>query len=135
MIVRIKIMALLLLLSACGGGDSGVRKMVQDLDYAINDYAYALRWARTDDAVAYHVNRDGSKPDIDLSDMDAIRVTGFTITEKVLNDDVTAATVSGELNYYHNDYGTLREIEYHQSWWYEPESKKWYVESDFPEFK
>jgi hypothetical protein len=133
MIRKINILVLLFALTACG--DSGVRKTVQDLDFAINDYAYALRWSRVDDAVAYHVNRDGDRPDIDLSAMQAIRVTGFTIREKNLNDDITGATVSGELDYYHNEYGTLRKVAYSQSWWYEPESKKWYLESDFPEFK
>lgn len=128
-----KILALVMILTACG--DSGIRKTVQDLDFAINDYAYALRWSRSDDAIAYHVNQDGSRPDIDISVMNAIRVTGFTIKQKDLNDDITAATVSGELDYYHNEYGTLRKIDYQQSWWYEPESKKWYLESDFPEFK
>jgi len=122
-----------LVISACG--DAGIRKMVQDLDYAIDDYAYALRWSRSNDAVAYHLNRDGSRPQIELSVMESIRVTGFTIKGKALNDDLTEATVNGELEYYHNEYGTLRKTNYSQSWWYEPESKKWYVESDFPEFK
>jgi len=133
MIRNICILVAMLILGGCG--DSGVRKTVQDLDFAINDYAYALRWSRTEDAVAYHVNRDGSRPNIDLTAMQAIRVTGFTIKEKNLNDDITAATVIGELDYYHNEYGTLRKIGYSQSWWHEPETKKWYLDSDFPEFK
>ena len=120
-------------LAACR--ESGVRKQVQDLDYAINDYAYALRWSRTDDAVAYHVNRDGTRPDIDLGGMEGVRVTGFKITGKTLDPDLAGASVSGELNYYHSDYGTLRTLDFSQSWWFEPESGKWYVDSAFPRFE
>ena len=127
------LLACLFLLAACKEG--GVRKQVQDLDYAINDYAYALRWSRAGHAVEYHLRRDGSRPDIDLERLDGVRVTGFTITEKTLDADAGGASVKGELNYYHDDYGTLRTLEYSQSWWYEPETGRWYVESDFPQFR
>jgi len=130
---KIVVLLLMLVLTACG--DSGIRKQVENLDHAIDEYAYALRWLRKNDAVAYHMNRDGSRPEIDTSAMDVIRVTGFTIQEKKLNPDHTGATVTGELNYYHNEYGMLRTIIYTQSWWLEPESEKWYLDSEFPQFK
>jgi hypothetical protein len=133
MTAKIKVLVLLLILSACG--DTAIRKRVEDLDYAIDSYAYALRWSRSKDAIAYHLNRDKSRPTTDVSAMEVIRVTGFTILDKTLNSDNTGASVKGELSYYHNDYATLRTIEYSQSWWYEPESKKWYLDSEFPQFK
>lgn len=127
------ILILLFTITACG--DAGVKKKVEDLDHSIDAYAYALRWGRTNDVVAYHVYRDASKPEIDMSVMDVIRVTGYTIKEKKLNDDITEADVVGQLDYYHNEYGTLKKLEYRQSWWFEPETKKWYLESEFPEFR
>ena len=128
------VLLLILVLTGCGG-DSGIRKQIENLDDAINDYAYALRWLRKNDAVAYHMNLDGSRPEIDTSAMDVIRVTGFTIKKKELSPDNTGATVSGELNYYHNEYGMLRTITYSQTWWFEPVSKRWYLDSEFPQFK
>ncbi len=127
------VMILLLMLVACA--DNAVRKKVEDLDHAIDNYAYALRWMRKKDAVAYHMQPDGTKPVIDTSMMDVVRVTGFTIKEKTLNDELTRATVTGELNYIHNEYATLKTINYNQTWWYEPETKKWYLDSEFPQFK
>jgi uncharacterized lipoprotein YehR (DUF1307 family) len=133
MIRKIVVLILILALTACG--DSAVRKKVENLDTVIDEYAYALRWMRKNDAVAYHKKQDGTRPHIDSSAMDVIRVTGFTIKEKTLNADMTGATVVGELVYYHNEYGTLKTITYTQSWWYDAEAKKWYNESDFPQFK
>ncbi len=124
---------LLLVLAACG--DANIRKRVQDVDYAIDAYAYALRWARIADAIAYHMDRDGNKPEIDLSMMDRIRVTGFAIREKILDEEISEVRVRGELSYYDTGYGTLKKMDFSQSWWYEPESKKWYLESAFPEFE
>jgi hypothetical protein len=124
---------LVMLLAGCG--DAVVRERVTDLDYAIDSYAYALRWSRSNDAVAYHMNRDGTRPVIDASAMSQIRVTGFSISEKTLDSDHNCASVKGVLNYYHNNGATLRTVEYTQTWWFEPESGKWYIDSAFPQFK
>ncbi|NNE38320.1 MAG: hypothetical protein HKN08_08445 [Gammaproteobacteria bacterium] len=121
-----------MLLLSCGG--TVERQKLETLNSAIDDYAYALRWGRTDDAVSYHVNEDGSQPGIDSSIMDSVRVTGFEIRERTVNPEQTEATVKGELNYYHDNSATLRTLEYDQHWWYEPESKQWLLDSDFPEF-
>ena len=132
--IRMLLMAVLILsLTACSG--SATRDKVGNLDRAINDYAYALRWLRKNDAVAYHMSRDRTRPTIDTSALDVIRVTGFTIREKTLDEDMNGASVVGNLDYYHNEHGMLRTIEYRQDWWYDEQSKKWYIESGFPEFK
>lgn len=133
MTLKIRLLTLMLFLSACG--DVAIRERVEDLDYAIDNYAYALRWSRSKDAVAYHMNRDGTRPSIDASVMEQIRVTGFTLTEKTLAPDHTEATVKGVLNYYYNNGVTLRTVEYAQSWWYQEETGKWYIDSEFPQFK
>ncbi len=127
------IVILMLILAACA--DNAVRKKVEDLDYAIDNYAYALRWQRKNDAVAYHVRPDGSKPVIDTSMLDVVRITGFNITEKTVNPEITGADIAGEFDYIHNEFGTLRKIKFTQKWWYEPESKKWFLDSEFPQFK
>lgn len=128
-----KMILLALLLSGCGG--PAVRNNLEGLDRAIQEYAYALRWQRKEDAVSWHLNRDGSHPKIDASSMDQVRVTGFTIKDKTLDADMKGATVVGEMEYYHNEYGTVKKIEYRQSWWFEEKSKKWFVDNPFPEFK
>lgn len=133
MIRMLLIAVLAISLAACGG--SATRDKVGNLDRAINDYAYALRWLRKNDAVAYHMNRDRTRPTIDTSALDVIRVTGFNIREKTLDEDMNGAAVVGNLDYYHNEHGMLRTLEYRQDWWYDEESKKWYIESGFPEFK
>lgn len=124
---------LVVVLSGCGGASN--KKRLSVLDDSIDRYVQALRWSRLDDAVSYHVGRDGGKAGIDLTPMEPIRITEYRIIEKIVNDDFTEATVTGELNYYHNEYGTLKKIPLRQKWWFEEESRKWYLESNFPVFK
>ena len=75
------------------------------------------------------------KVDINLEPMETIRVTGYHIKDKIINEDFTEASVSGELNYYHTEYGTLKKIPLSQKWWFEEESDRWFLESDFPTFE
>lgn len=132
--VFIKIICLIFLsgLLSCSGTTE--RRKLETLNEAIDNYAYALRWSRTDDAVSYHVREDGSKPEIDSSIMDSVSVTGFEIKERNVNPEQTEATVKGELNYYKSSSATVRTIEYNQRWWYQEDSGKWFVDGDFPEF-
>lgn len=124
---------LIVVLTGCTGVKTKSR--VLSLDDSINHYVQDLRWSRLDEAAAYHVNRDGQKADIDLKAMAPIRITEYRIIDKTVNEDITEATVTGELEYYSNDYGTLKKIPLHQIWWFEEKSGKWYLESDFPKFK
>ena len=127
----ITIISLFTLLSCSGTAE---RKKLETLNEAIDNYAYALRWSRTDDAVAYHFNEDGAKPEIDSSIMDSVKVTGFEINDRIVNPEQTEATVKGELNYYRNNSATIRTIKFNQRWWFEDDTGKWFLDSDFPEF-
>ena len=67
--------------------------------------------------------------------MDDVRVTGFKIDKKVLNKDLTEAVVTGEFDYYREDYGTVKKLDFEQHWWYDDDAGHWYLESPFPKFK
>ncbi|MEX2525233.1 MAG: hypothetical protein WD750_09765 [Gammaproteobacteria bacterium] len=119
-------------LAACGVADT---KKVNDLNLVIDEYVAALRWARVDDAGRFHMNRDGSRPELDTSAMDRIRVTGYKIKKKTLGENLEEAAVTAELDYYSTEHGTLKHMTLEQDWWYNEEAKRWYLESDFPTFE
>ncbi len=122
------------LLSACNTG-GGTKNKITSLDDAINQYVFALRWGRYKDAHEYHAEADGGKPALPLDKLQQIRVTGHEIYEKNVNEEITEAIVKGEINYYHTEYGTLRKLPLNQIWWYEPESKRWYLKGEMPKFR
>ena len=123
------------ILSLTGCNSSGTRKKMETLEDSINQYAFALRWGRYEDAYNYHIDEQGNKAEMHLDRLEPIRVTGFHIIEKTVNAELTEAMVKGDLNYYHNEYGTLRKAPLEQTWWYREEDKKWYLKTPFPEFK
>ena len=129
------VLILVMLAAAAGCGGTGPKKKLELLDEAMLQYNQALRWGRYDDAQEYHVTRDGGHGQINPADMNVIRITGLDVQNKTVNDEVTEATVSGQINYYRTDQGKLRQQPLNQVWWYEEESKRWLLDSEPPVFK
>jgi len=123
---------LALVLVACNGVST--KKKAVGLTTAMDEYIAALRWGRLDRAMEYHLRRDGTHPAIDSSQLEYIRVTGHHIKKKSVNEALDEATVQIEMQYYHNQYGTLKKIIFDQEWWYQEEAKSWFLSSDFPKF-
>lgn len=128
----ILLVALCCLLPGCNSVST--RKAGETLVTTLDDYVAALRWGRFDQAAQYHRKRDKSRSEIDTSQVDYIRVTGHTMKKKTVNDAVDEAQVEVELQYYHNEYGTLKKTVIQQDWWYDQELKGWFLASDFPKF-
>ena len=127
------IITTVLLVAACS--NMAAQKRMENLDDALDSYGAALRWAHYQDVLAYHLNQDGKRPVIEMDKLDDYSVTGFEITERVLNEDQSEAFIKSELVYYHKEYGTVRKLRLNQNWWYSEEAKHWFVETAFPEFK
>lgn len=128
---KLLICVLVGVLAGCGAAE---KKKLTNLNDSIESYGYALRWSRSDEAREFHLERDHTRWEIDLSAMDEIRVTSYKIRNRVVNKTLDEATVEAELNYYNEQYGTVKNMTLEQQWWYDPESERWYIESDFPTF-
>ena len=123
-----------LMLTACSGIKA--RDQVDRLNNSLIQYGAALRWDRINMAYAFHVDRDGNQPSYDLDYMENFSVTDFrTVEPDVNNEEGTEATVPVEIDYYDERTGNLRKLKYTQIWWYREESRQWYTESPFPDFK
>lgn len=130
-----KLLILMLLLSGLLACNSvSTRSRGEGLVNTIDEYVAALRWGRFDRAAQYHMEKDGTHPDIDTSQLEYIRVTGHKMKNKTVNESIDEATVDLELQYYHNEYGTLKKTVVQQIWWYSEEAKGWFLSSEFPHF-
>jgi len=126
------IVTLAISLVACNS--MSTRSKAEGLTTAMDDYSAALRWGLFDKAKEFHVKKDGERPEIDTSKLDHIRVTGEKIREKTVNEALDEATVKLEVEYYNTDYGKIKKLMLKQVWWYQEETKSWYLGSDFPDF-
>ncbi|MFQ5661616.1 MAG: hypothetical protein ACE5GZ_14490 [Gammaproteobacteria bacterium] len=120
-------------LVSCSG--MSTKKRLETFEESIKQYNIALRWALYTKVEDFHIKRNGERMRVDRDALKNIRITGYSVQEKTINEDLTEAVVEGEINYYNKEYGTLKKMAYTYKWWYEPESKRWFIESEFPEFK
>ncbi len=129
------ILMLLTLIAMTGCAGANLKNQADKLNTALTQYGVALRWGHYNQAISYHMNRDGEQPLVDRNHLDHYNVTAFRPIDPVVNEDGTAATIPIEIDYYDKEYGTLRNIKEIQYWWYNEESRRWLIESDFPAFK
>jgi uncharacterized protein YjaG (DUF416 family) len=130
---KIILIFLSLILVSCNGAN--IKHQVKTLEDAITEYNTGLRWAMYNNVDAYGKSSDGTHTPVDREALKNIRITGYEVIEKHVNDDATEAIVKGEISYYSNEYGTLRKVDFEQTWWYDAESKHWFVEGALPKFK
>ena len=130
---RCLVVIICILLTACSGME--IRNQVDKLNRTLIDYGADLRWGRINMAYAYHVDKEGKQIPYDLDRMENFSVTDFRPVNPVINEDGSEATVPVEIDYYDERSGTLQKLKYVQHWWYREESKRWFVDSDFPDFK
>ncbi|MBF8268983.1 MAG: hypothetical protein HW386_692 [Gammaproteobacteria bacterium] len=125
----------LILITAVACGTANIKNKVKSLDDAVTDYNVSLRWSMLDNVEAYHLRNNGEKIPLDRSAMSTIRITGCTVLEQSVNEDVSEAVIKGEIDYYTTNTGTLKNVPFTHIWWYSDMAKRWYNGSDYPQFK
>ena len=117
----ISVVLLSILLVACNSVST--KSQGESLVTAIDEYVAALRWSRFDRAAQTHLNPEKGVMDIDTEQLEYIRVTGHEIKKKSVNEAVNEAQVEVKLQYYHNEYGTLKRTRVKQAWWYSEKNR------------
>jgi len=129
---RLFLIVLITLLTACDAYQ--IKKKTNNLDDTITHYGVALRWAQHQDLYSYYVSPNGTKPPADLDSLREISVTGVKVTEKIINEDLTKATVKTTVTYFIKTQGSIRELKLNQKWWYNETIKQWFIDGELPKF-
>ena len=86
-------------------------------------------------AALYRLPHDGRPMmPVNRDDFKDIRVISYQVFEQRFNRAQTEAGATMSISYYHEDTGTARTITDQQTWWYEPNQKRWFLDGDLPEF-
>ena len=127
--------ALLGLVLALGCASVESKQRLESLDQSLSTYGKALRWGDYEEAALYRLPHDGRPVmPVNRDDFKDIRVISYQVFEQRLNRAQTEARVTMSISYYHEDTGTVRSITDQQTWWYEPNQKRWFLDGDLPEF-
>jgi len=129
------VLLVLTLLAACSEVPLvAKRSRTDDFDAAVKTYGKLLRWGYYDEAAKVLRARDGSAVDADLTRVARYRVTGYDIGSKLVADTGREGRVVALIEYYDVDSGVVKELRDEQFWWYDDDTKRWYLGSSLPAF-
>jgi hypothetical protein len=127
---------LLTALTLAGCGSMQTQQRMSSLEETLNAYRILLRWGQYEDALAYIRFRPGSEKEVATPDFEAlkqVRLGSYDIAEKVLSSDENEAMVRVMMTYYASDSNVLHSLRQVQTWWYNEDKKRWYLEGELPD--
>ena len=138
--ILVSIVVAMCVMSISGCGTLDAKNRADKFERSLTQYGAALRWGRLREAISFHVTQDGKVAAVNLEHLEKFSVTSFDILSRVVipsseSNGVEEAAIVAEMSYFHKEQGTIRKSKLNQIWWYNTEIKRWFVETDFPEFK
>jgi hypothetical protein len=124
---------LLFLVFGCAGIQAG--KKVTLFDDTARAYLRAIRWGDYEIAYAFKnpQNIDNKPPDFE--DLHQIRVTAYNVKQTILSEDKSTILRVVDFQYYRISNVTVKNLVDLQKWEYNEEANRWYLTSEFPNFK
>jgi hypothetical protein len=109
------------------------QKQLDSLEASLRTYEMAIRWSQYEVAKEFiqNIERQAQL----FKKFSTIKVTSYEVLSLKVSIDDLQAEQKVEIKYYdpsHMIENTLVDI---QSWKYNEEEKRWYLQSDFPDFK
>ena len=102
-------------------------------------YRSAVRWAEYDEAFSYIKIREGEPSELDLDYLEQIEVTDYEILKRtsVAKTEVTPEEVQVvvEIDFLRDASPSLNKIKRQETWWFDEEAEKWYLDGNLPDFK
>ena len=124
--------AILVCLAACASVESAKRS--DALESSLRQYGIAIRWGHYDAAVQFMRPRDKVIETTGSGSLNDIRVTSYDVVEQGLSDDQTEARLTVAISFYHVESGIVHRLKDQQVWWYDEDSKQWFLDGDLPDF-
>jgi hypothetical protein len=121
-----------LLLTGCAYFSAQSR--MQQFDDLARAYAKAMAWSNFE--TAYSATQSAAKaPPADAAVFQNIKVTSYDLAaQKVAPDSRTVRRVV-QIRYVHTSHMVERSLTVEEEWKYSDESKRWVLESGFPQFR
>jgi len=123
---------LLALLAGCNPVKSEQR--LELLDASIRTYEKMLRWAEYREAAQYIRPREGEAEPVDYALLESVRITRFQSIKRIVTEARDAAVILANIEFYHEDYGVVYEMEYTENWYYDETEEHWFLDGALPDF-
>ena len=103
------------------------RERYTQLETVTNTYRKLMRWGHYDQAAQYLKARDGTQQAPDFESMSHYKVSSFSVADQIVADTGEDAKVTAYIEFYNVDTGVTSSVTDIQLWWFDPESKRWFL--------
>lgn len=129
------LLAVLVSLLGCGGVRTvGEQSRANAFDAAVKTYTKLIRWGYFEEASAYIRAPDDSQINTDLARIARYRVTAYDNINQLTADNDREGRVLAMIEYYEIDSGVVQQVRDEQLWWFDDETKRWFLSSGMPKF-
>lgn len=104
------------------------------LDQSLWAYVGSIRWANFDTAATFAVPRNGANT-VTPASLDGIKVTGYSVRIKSVNETADEASVHLNFSYYDEGGGTVGAVDQDATWYLDEKRKGWLMDDSLPRFK
>jgi hypothetical protein len=99
-----------------------------------NAYRKAIRWSEYEVAAAFIRRRDETAYDFDLEFYKSVRVVEMEIQSREVFETEGTAIVTSKIQFYHVDYNSVKTLLDRQTWWFDAELERWFLDGSFPDY-
>jgi hypothetical protein len=117
-----------------GCGSMEKRDLAEAFRNQTRAYEKAIRWREYGLAAGMREPRKGTVEPFDPDRFKEIRVTRYQVTRREFTEDNKEATVTAIIDFYHERENRVKTITDRQSWWYDEEKERWFLDGDLPAF-
>ena len=124
---------LVMMLSACAHITE--QKKLEHLDAKQQLFMKALRWKSYETAASVIRFRNPARQLGPIDGLNKITVTSYDLLGSAPHADDGSVVAQALFGYIQNDTGRVYQIKHTQIWWFDEESKQWFLDSEMPDFK
>jgi hypothetical protein len=132
---KLKFSALVLFILIFGCASIQTGKKMTLFDETARAYLQAMRWGDYETAYAFKKLPDPNDKMPDFQDLNQIRVTAYNVKQTILSEDKSTIVRIVDFQYYRISNVTVKNLIDRQKWEYDGEANRWYLTSEFPDFK
>jgi hypothetical protein len=133
--LAIRLTSLVVLLTVFAGcAQMQQAKQTIQMQDQTNAYRKAIRWSEYEIAVTFVRRRDGSSYSYDEDFYDRIRVVDMEIQNREVFEADGTAIVTSKIKFYHVDYNSVKSLSDRQTWWFDEDSERWFLDGRFPDY-
>ncbi len=123
------------LLFASGCAHLATEKKLEKLQTTQKLYWKSLRWKSYERAASVIRFRNPARQLADFDDLNGITVTNYEEGASLPTAEEDVYKTHVQFSYVQNSTGRLLQVRHEEIWWYDAETKAWYLDSDMPNFR